>query len=79
MAEKNREKVALVEKLVDYGTARFAEGDFETVRKVLTAIISEKVQSAKFKFLRAKFAIHEGKNPEFRNSTFFIHFTAVIR
>lgn len=66
MAEKNREKVALLEKLVDYGTARFAEGDFETVRKVLTAIISEKVQPAKFKFLRAKFAIHEGKNPQFQ-------------
>ena len=61
MAEKFREKDQLVSKLVDFAIARFADGDYETVRKVLTTIASEKTQSSKFKFIRAKYAIHEGR------------------
>jgi len=61
MADKFREKDQLIGKLVDFAIARFEDGDFETVKKVLTTIGGEKLQSPKFKFIRAKYAIHEGR------------------
>lgn len=60
MADKFREKDQLISKLIDFATARFTDGDFETVKKVLTTISGEKSQSSKFKYIRAKYAIHEG-------------------
>ena len=77
MADKYREKDQLISKLVDYATGKFAEGDFETVKNVLVNIAGEKIQSPKFKYLRAKYALHEGmrqgwelKRKVFRNTMY---------